>query len=134
MSFWVNLLWWVLAYADLSGRAGFSATRWLVACAGALYTAMLLILSSYYAYTGAFGVEILAVDVLILLLGVTVSQLLALHLVRYVTERKSFRAVSLAAILILAAAFILFTFAPPRVPMFMDPQTGLYGIRRSIDG
>ncbi len=32
-------------------------------------------------------------------------------------------------LLLIAAAFVFFTFAPPKFPIFQDPLTGIYGLR-----
>jgi hypothetical protein len=36
--------------------------------------------------------------------------------------------VSLVAIIILGIIFVVFTYLPPEIPLFEDPETGLYGI------
>ena len=37
---------------------------------------------------------------------------------------------SFAALWLLGALFVVFTFAPPQLPLFLDPLTNLYGIGR----
>ena len=89
---------------------------------------ILFIVAFFYTYTGAFGVESLAVDILSLLLGLVVAVVTARCV--YLRTKPGGMAAFLAVIVLaaLAAAFIYFTFAPPHLPIFQDPETGLYGI------
>lgn len=43
-------------------------------------------------------------------------------------KHKNFNALSVCVLLIFAATFILFTFYPPRLPIFKDPINGGYGV------
>jgi hypothetical protein len=45
---------------------------------------------------------------------------------------KSLELVSLVALVILALAFAVFTFYPPQIPLFQDPNTGEYGITNHV--
>ena len=80
----------------------------------------------YYFYTGAFGVELLWVDILILLCVIAFGQLLGLHTYRHG------KGIPAGLVLILLAAIVLvfmwFTFFPPHLPLFQDGVTKSYGI------
>lgn len=128
MSFWPLFIWWLLGYLPLSKRDGFSAASWFSSCAAALYLCQLFIVSFFYTYTGALGTESLIVDIISMLFGLTAAQVLAYHMYRFGRFKKSCLIYSMFAIALLTAAFIVFTFAPPHIPLFIDPNTGLYGI------
>ena len=87
----------------------------------------------YYFYICAFGIHSKGVDFLITVLSVMTSQFIAQYLCvnMYPTKRQGARA--FAVIMVLIAAFIIFTYCPPKLPIFMDPETGTYGIRRIMD-
>jgi len=36
--------------------------------------------------------------------------------------------ISFVAIILLGIIFVVFTYFPPEIPLFQDPETGLYGI------
>ena len=77
------IAWWTVYYA-VFGRAGaINADQWFTAALMALLTALLVMPMLFYFYTGAFGVELLWVDVLILLVALVAGQLLGLHVYRY---------------------------------------------------
>lgn len=128
MSFWVPLAWWLITYFALYRRYDIPADRWFAACAAALYTSAIFITAFYYTYTGALGIESLAIDIFSFLAGLVVAQAMAYHVYKYAEIRQGCLRVSIIAIAILAAAFIIFTFYPPQLPLFEDPVTGTYGI------
>jgi hypothetical protein len=128
MAFWANLFWWMIGYYGLKKGGKLSAAGWFSSCAASLYIAPLFIVSFYYTYTGALGFSSMILDVLSLLLGLGVSRYAAAHIFKYGKPLKACLALSAAAISLLAAVFIVFTFYPPRLPMFLDRNTGLYGI------
>ncbi len=128
MSFWPLLIWWILGFVLLSNKNEISAARWFAACATALYTALIFIISFFYLYTGALGTESLAADIAIFLIGIGVAQLMAYHIFRFARCKEGGLSYSLFFIMLLAVLFVVFTFRPPHIPLFMDRNTGSYGI------
>ena len=79
----------------------------------------------YYTYTGALGVSADWFNILIFFVAATVAALVACRL----TDRCSLpQGVAVTGLLLLGGLFVLFTFAPPTIPLFRDPITGTYGI------
>lgn len=103
-------------------------TRFLSARAIALPIAFLLIPVMFYFLLGAFGLESLFTDIGIFLMACALYQYMAMRLEIQCASCGKWNkegAVMLAGILLL---FAVFTFLPPRLPLFMDPRTGMYGI------
>ncbi|MGI5971706.1 MAG: DUF6512 family protein [Oscillospiraceae bacterium] len=128
MSFWLPLIWWIAGYFVLSRRGGIRPEKWFTACAAALYIALLFIVSSFYLYTGALGCRSPVMDIVLFVLGIAAAQAAACQIYKHAELKKSCIYYSLFAIAVLTAAFVAFTFAPPRIPLFMDWETGSYGI------
>lgn len=128
MSFWVPLAWWVITYYKKSKSYSINTPKWFSCCAVALYIAPLVITTFFYTYTGALGIESLVLDIFSLLLGLAAAQLAAFHFYKYGKFKESCLKYALIAIFVLAAAFVVFTFMPPHLPIFQDPITGAYGI------
>lgn len=124
--FWPILLWWGLGYSILKNKI--DKEKWFVSLAISQISCVLFIVSFFYVYTGAFGIESLFLDILSLVLGVIVSQLLAVHIYKYSHPSRFIFYVSISLIIIMACSFIYFTFNPPHIPMFLDPISGKYGI------
>ena len=128
MSFWPMLIWWFAGYFLLNLRNTISAPQWFVSCAVAELVCLLVIVSFYYTYTGALGIESLILDIFSLFLGIAVGQIIGLHIFKYAQTNNNSLFFALAVLTLLAVAFIVFTFVPPHIPLFEDALTGQYGI------
>ena len=100
---------------------------WQIKCAGIL-TGLILIPSLFYTLNGIFGKTPDWLNILTFFIAVFIA---------YYVEYKLFENHSLSAVpkiwaiiilAFIALSFILYTFAPPQIPLFQDPITGKYGI------
>lgn len=128
LTFWPTLLWWLWGYYRFAKRVIFSLKQWLFPGLISLVAAPIFIVSFYYTYTGAFGIHSLFLDILSLLIGIIIAQLVALHFYRHSALNACNLYLALAILVLLIAIFIIFTFSPPHIPLFRDSRTGLYGI------
>lgn len=87
-----------------------------------------LIPALYYTYTGALGVQADWVNITIFFVSAAVA---------FFAETKALNskkrcilspAFCFGAILVMGFLLIVFTFFPPKLPLFQDPLTGQYGI------
>ncbi|MEG1242018.1 MAG: DUF6512 family protein [Oscillospiraceae bacterium] len=120
------ILWWSLYYLFRGKKYGIHKNRWFGGALIALLSSLFAIPLLYYFYTGAFGLELMWVDILILLLALFVGQLLGLHYFRR-GRGIDFRLV-IVIFIALILLFALFTFYPPPLPLFKDSVSGGYGI------
>lgn len=124
--FWPLFLFAVVEYWFWGKRlAGF----WWVKLWGIL-TGLAWIPVLYYTYTGALGRSADWFNIAIFYLAAAwtfrwETSLLQKDRCWVVPGWAAFLALSL-----LAGLFVLWTFCPPRIPLFMDPQTGSYGYNR----
>lgn len=128
MTFWPMLIWWFAWYFTYGRNNSIPAVQWFVSCTAALLVCPLIIVSFYYTYTGALGIESLILDIFSLFLGVAVGQGFALHVYRRAKLNRYWLYCALIVLVLLSAAFIIFTFDPPHIPLFKDSVTGMYGI------
>lgn len=128
LTFWPMLIFWLWGYSVLGQRFGIPINRWLVSCAAAELACPLVIVAFFYTYTGAFGIESLIIDIFSLLLALVIAQVLALHIYKYAKLKPYSLYMAAAILILLAAAFTVFTFAPPHIPLFKDSLTGSYGL------
>lgn len=103
-------------------------TVWLAARAAGLLTGMVAIPALYYTYTGALGISSTLVNILIFQAAV----LLAFAVTWQAGKERRLRAAGwqiLGTLVLLGAAalFVWWTFAPPQLPLFVDPSTALTG-------
>ena len=102
---------------------------WCIKLAGILLGLGLIPLA-YYGYTGIFGVSADWFNITIFFLAAGVS---------YWVETQYFQRgwmcvlpakVAVTVLCLIALAFSLWTFVPPRIPLFQDPVTGTYGFQQ----
>ncbi len=84
---------------------------------------------AYYTYTGISGVNADWFNITLFFLAAALG---------YWAETKLFQKnvacrlpswVAVGCLLLIAAAFTVFTFAPPEIPFFQDPQDGTFGLQ-----
>ena len=123
---WPMVLWWTVYYIRMGSEREIDAAAWFAAALSALLTAQVTIMLLFYFYTGAFGVELLAADILIFFLSVLLGQLVGLWIYRQGSGVSWVVPLTLLAMLL--ALFVILTLAPPALPLFTDPETGTRGI------
>lgn len=101
---------------------------WCVKLIGAL-TGLLLIPVLFYTYTGALGVWADWFNVTIFFLVAGAVYWLETKLLQQGFACKMDPRLAFALLCLLAGVYILFTFAPPRVPLFQDPLSGTFGFQ-----
>lgn len=99
---------------------------WWVKLAGILL-ALVLIPMLYYTYTGALGVKADWFNITIFFIAAGAAFWLETALFRKGAVCPLPQWLALALIGIIGTAFLVFTFAPPEIPLFQDPQDGSYG-------
>lgn len=100
---------------------------WCIKLIGIL-TGLTVIPTMYYTYTGALGVSADWFNILIFFIAAAVVFIIETRLMK---SDKSFCKSPTTAIILLcliAVLFMIFTFAPPRIPLFQDPITKTYGL------
>lgn len=125
MIFWSSIIFSFVDYFFL----GKQYPGYFVAKAISFYTGITLIVTLYYTYTGMFGEHFLWVDLLIFAISAIASQYICYHTMSAIKSSGLYlQLFYIIVIILLFLAFALFTFSPPRIPMFQDPLTGSYGI------
>ena len=123
LPFWPSIFWLLIVLYPLRKMVGnfFSAK----AIGLALMVAIIPVV--FYTYT-AFMEEIFLVDISTFFIAVIVGQLVSIKLYKQTQSSKIIEGAAIAVIIFLAAIFVVFTFSPPHLPIFMDSNTGQYGI------
>lgn len=130
--FFPILMFWTTAYFARY-RLKISREAAVVCAAMSAIVSPLITVMLYYFYISAFGIYSKSIDVLIVIFSVMASQFAAHYMCMnmYPSKRQSARAFMI--IIVIVAVVVLFTYYPPKLPIFMDPVTGTYGIRRIMD-
>ena len=82
----------------------------------------------FYTYNGAFGKSPDWVNIAIFFVSAAVVFLLETREFLRKTVRCMSPALAFSLLCLIGAAFVIFTFAAPELPLFRDPLTGTYGV------
>lgn len=89
----------------------------------------LLIPVLFYTLNGAFGKTPDWVNITLFFISAGCAYLLeGIFFQKQPTDCKAPK-IALIVLLLIAAAFVFFTFAPPQLPLFQDPLSGTYGLQ-----
>ena len=118
------LLWCLINLRSTKGQSG----AWARHCVGAL-TGIGVITALFFTYKGIIGGDIMALDIISFILGVGNAFWIDAVLTRNgKLQGKSAQTAGVFILLAVSALFMLFTFYPPKIPWFLDEQSGIYGI------
>ena len=82
----------------------------------------------FYTLGGSFGKLSAITNIAIFFLSVGIEYFVELYLFNKINCKPYLKWVSLGVLLILFILFIVFSFNPPKIPLFLDPLTNGYGI------
>jgi hypothetical protein len=123
IAFWPTLLYAIFEYNHLNKKT----SNFFFAKTIGIYTIMIIIPVIFYSYT-IITEENLIIDILSFIFAIIIGQLISYKLLTFKKLPKNLKLISLVALVILALAFVVFTFYPPQIQLFQDPNTGEYGI------
>lgn len=130
-SVWEHLkifIWPLALYSIIESRSvGKNHQNYLTSKMIAFYLGIFLIISMYYTIEGAFGTVPMVLSIIMFALSVIISQSVSYSNIKNRTYNIP-RILSGILITVLIVASIAFTFKPPHIPLFEDPQSGEYGI------
>ncbi len=126
LPFWPALAWTLVELALVRRTVG----NFFLSRAVGAYFMVTIIPIVFYAYT-AFLSESLAIDIGTFIAAVVVGQIITYRLFNRTKPSKRTETIALTALILLAVVFIAFTYYPPHVQLFLDPETSTYGIFHS---
>lgn len=86
------------------------------------------ILAVFYSYTSATGHPVLVLDIGSYVLGAILCQAAGFWIMARSRPSRPFNTLGVWILVLHGLALVIFTFATPRLPIFMDGRTGTYGI------
>jgi hypothetical protein len=124
LGFWPALLWAIIEYRQIRK----DVNNFFVAKTVVPYAITVIIPLIFYSYTSITGESIFIIDIMSFIVAVIIGQYLSYKLLLHKQLPPNLEKIAVAALLVLAIAFIAFTFYPPHLPPFQDPISGEYGI------
>lgn len=123
--FFPYLIWSIAGYRKLIGENPNTKGILLCKLIGAV-TGMITIVTFFYTYTGMIGKSIEIVNILSFFIGTGTAFITDNLLIKQ--NKLKYDNLAIAGFISITAVFIIFTFAPPLIPLFKDPITSIYGI------
>lgn len=102
---------------------------WCIKLIG-IITGLVLIPVLFYTYNGAFGKSPDWLNMTIFFLSAAIVLILETLLFKQDSLHCRFHWIPFAVIYFIGVLFILFTFITPKIPVFQNPLTGLYGLQK----
>ena len=124
LGFWPIIFFSPVEYKFIKERIN----NFMLAKMIAAYTVPASIVILFYSYTAILGAHLLIMDMLIFILAIVIGHVLSYKILISSEQPNVVSKISLVLIIFLAFIFILFTYLPPRLPIFQDSLTGQYGI------
>jgi hypothetical protein len=123
IAFWPTLLFAIVEYRYFIKKTN----NFFFAKTLGIFSIMVIIPVIFYTYT-IFLEHNLIIDVISFIFAIIVGQLVSYKLLTFKQLSKNLKLISIVALIILGLAFVVFTFYPPQIQLFQDPNTGEYGI------
>ena len=117
-------IWSIIEFFNFKSKKCFFFSR-----AAGILSGLLATVFIYYTFTGASGNESMVIDIASFIIGVGVSFLIGYIILKNRRLHSLFAEIcSVLFLLVVFCLFILFTFAPPCIPLFEDMQNLSFGI------
>ncbi|MDF2591595.1 MAG: hypothetical protein K0S75_1061 [Clostridia bacterium] len=124
MGFWPAAFFAIIEYFAY----GKVKKNFIIAKTAALYMIPLVIISVYYLLEATIGKHSVWIDIALFIVAILISQWISYKVTTSYKDYSGYKILSFVFLLIIIAAFSLFTFYPPTMELFKDPATGGYGI------
>lgn len=121
--FFPMILMAIIGYFVIGNK---SYNYWLAQALG-IIIAMIFIIVFFYTYTGVLGINNAIINIASFIIAVILGQYISFRLLKAIKIYNA-ETVSIFFLIILFLSFILYTFDPPKIPLFKDPINGTYGI------
>lgn len=122
--FFPSFIYALIEYFALSKNySGFMITKLL-----GVITSVILIPVLFYTLSGSFGKLAGYINVIIFFVSGGIWYLIEYFILKNKLIKNSYTIISLIIFTFIAVCFIVFTFYPPKIPIFIDPRLKLYAI------
>ncbi|NIO48226.1 MAG: hypothetical protein GTN73_02130 [Candidatus Aminicenantes bacterium] len=124
LAFWPGLIYGLIEFLFLKAK---TKNFWVAKTCG-LFTMPVIIAAVFYGYTALTGSHILWLDIALFGLAVVAGQVISFALMVGEPFGPKIRIAAGLVLVLMIVAFSLFSYLPPRWPLFQDSSTGQYGI------
>jgi hypothetical protein len=124
LAYWPAMLYAAIEYRFINKFTN----NFLIAKTAGIYVAPAAILVLFYSYTAITGAENLIADIAIFGVAIALGQLVSYRILLRPRLSHRIYIAAFVGLISLGIIYTLFTYFPPQSPVFMDSNTGTYGI------
>ena len=124
LTYWPTLIYAAIIYRILRNYSN----NFIIAKTAGVYVMPISILVFFYAYTTITGIENFIIDILIFIIAVALGQFTSYKILKAKHLANCFQWLAMMFLIALGIIYGVFTFFPPQSPIFLDANTGTYGI------
>ena len=124
LGFWPLVFFLIIEYKFIKDKAKNIGLAKLLASIIIILTIIII----FYSYTAILGEDNLIIDILSFVIAIILGQLVSYKLLSSPKLPNWVNSISWILFIIIGVLFVAFTYFPPKLPLFKDPITGLYGI------
>ncbi len=128
LALYPTIIYWLIAYLILHRDYKLYLSKWIVSMTFSIAVSIIFIVAYYYVFNYAFNISLTILDILSLLAGSFLGQILGCHIYNRSKGSTIFSVICILILLLTCISFANFTFYPPNLPLFIDPSTGQLGI------
>jgi len=123
----LKLLFYPMLISTLIGYFYFSKniSNFLCARLFAIISSMIFTVVFFYTYTGILGTNIAFLNIATFFIAVIIGEYISYRFL--ISNLKCDSSKAIIAIIILFVLFVFFTYFPPKLGLFQDPISGVYG-------
>ncbi|MFA7572676.1 MAG: DUF6512 family protein [Lutispora sp.] len=122
LGYWSMIFFCLIEYPFIKDYAN----NYFFAKAVGIFAMNLFIVLFFYSYTAMLGKHSLILDVIAYILGAVTYGVVS-YRIMIKSFNRNLNVVGFILLVMFGSLFILFTYYPPHLPIFKDPQTGRYG-------
>lgn len=119
-------IWWFIFYLLKYNKHKLDKDKFFFCCLISIIISIFIILGGYYFLRFGLNIESSIINIILLFIAILIGQIIGVLV--YITSKKYNYYFSYIIIAILIIIFVIFTFIPPKLPMFEDPRNNTYGI------
>ena len=125
----LKLIFFPMTITSIVGYFYFNRTNPNYLCSKVFATllSMAFIVIAFYTYTGVIGTRFTFIDISLFFLATFLGEYITYK--KVVSNCTCNTSVSIMILILLILCFILFTFTPPKINLFLDPITKTYSIK-----
>ena len=120
-----TMFFWLISYVFLRRKQTIDYQNWIFSMIISSLINIYMVLSIYYIALSAFNIHHLFLDISSLLIGIILGQLTGVHLYNHSNINDYYFSLDYVLIIIVIV-FTLFTFFPPKLPIFFDSSSNSY--------